>query len=171
MWDKYPTFVNAELDLYKVYNIVAKWGGSESVTEHKKWKAVAESLKLNHLPTSASHSLKVRRQEDRVDQRTSVWCSSLQLTDLVCRPLTVYPCEVQNNYMRYLRDYEMHRRNAPPKKRGRPPKVRGLGLPPGNTPLSAVSSPTTNTSYSRCASRPHCARVRVRSCLSTSRPR
>lgn len=60
MWDKYPTFVNTELDLYKVYTTVADWGGSESVTEQKKWKSVADALKLAHLPTSASHSIKVR---------------------------------------------------------------------------------------------------------------
>jgi hypothetical protein len=60
LWDKYPTFVNAELDLYKVYTTVADWGGSESVTEQKKWKSVADALKLAHLPTSASHSIKVR---------------------------------------------------------------------------------------------------------------
>jgi hypothetical protein len=31
------------------------------LTEQKKWKSVADALKLEHLPTSASHSIKVRR--------------------------------------------------------------------------------------------------------------
>lgn len=48
-----------DLDLYQVYQQVMACGGSEAVTEQKKWKLVADSLNLDHLPTSASNSMKV----------------------------------------------------------------------------------------------------------------
>lgn len=54
---------------------------------------------------------------------------------------------LQNNFMRYLRDYELYRRKGTgAKKRGRPPKVRA--------PSTSTSSASKDSSTSRCVCPP-----------------
>ena len=52
----------------KFHAIVAQHATPWAQVEQKKWKAIANALRLPRLPTSASNSVKVRRSQGRAEQ-------------------------------------------------------------------------------------------------------
>eukprot|EP00854_Cymbomonas_tetramitiformis_P007771 gene7771-9237_t len=55
---KPPVFAGLELDLHQLYDAVEKRGGSQRVTNSKRWKEVSRVLKISDSSTNASFALR-----------------------------------------------------------------------------------------------------------------